>query len=158
VRHQASAHSNTGEGLARPPLDPAGLSLPSRDDSHLEFNSISPIINIPIFDDAHPLDRGSFAESSEFCDSAFDGGASSLQEVRQSSEQDLFKDGPFGSHHTLDSSAVDDDLAVFTGFAYDIAAVEEGRKYVCPMVSCGERFKRQYDVQRHVDSVHSVIE
>lgn len=46
-------------------------------------------------------------------------------------------------------------LAMFVpGFAYEIEAKEQGRKYACPVSGCGYRFKRVYDLERHVDSAH----
>jgi hypothetical protein len=80
---------------------------------------------------------------------------------RQSFQRDVFEEA-FVDHPVIQNPAadcdmqdpvVDGDLALFTGFAYESSQREEGRQYSCP-VGCGELFKRHYDVQRHVDSVH----
>jgi hypothetical protein len=42
-------------------------------------------------------------------------------------------------------------VEILTGFDY-----LKSNDYACPLESCGFRFKRQYDVYRHCQSVHEI--
>ena len=47
------------------------------------------------------------------------------------------------------------ELSLMTGFDYNLFASETGRTLECPVDSaCKQLFKRQWDVVRHVQSIH----